>query len=411
MHFYQLYRMKEKVIFRRQYLDKIRPFIGKDLIKIITGQRRIGKSYMLKQLIEEIKLSHPEGNIIYIDKELEDFSAISDSGTLHKYVKDHLIEGKENFLFIDEVQEIASFQRCLRSLLNQKACDIYCAGSNATMLSGELATLLAGRYMEFPMHGLSYPEFLEFNQVSDDKAHLNLYLTLGGMPYQHHLGLDPTIVFEYLKSLYATILLKDVVSRENIRNVSLLENLVTYLADNTGSLFSAQNISKYLKSQQVNMPAQSVINYLRALTNSYFIHKVSRADINGLKIFEIGEKFYFEDLGLRNSIRPFNYRGDIGKLMENAVYLHLLRNRYTVYVGKSGEKEIDFMGEKNGEKLYVQVVYQLGDDNVIKREFGNLAEIPDNYPKYVVTMDEVPVRNTYKGIRQVHLRDFLMEAI
>ena len=159
------------------------------------------------------------------------------------------------------------------------------------------------------------------------------------------------------------------------------------------------------------MPAQSVINYLRALTNSYFIHKVSRADINGLKIFEIGEKFYFEDLGLRNSIRPFNYRGDIGKLMENAVYLHLLRNRCTVYVGKSGEKEIDFMAEKNGEKLYVQVAYQLGDDNVIKREFGNLAGISDNYPKYVVTMDEVPARNTYKGIRQVHLKEFLMETI
>jgi uncharacterized protein len=279
------------------------------------------------------------------------------------------------------------------------------------MLSGELATLLAGRYMEFPMHGLSYPEFLEFNRVSDSKEHLNLYLTLGGMPYQHHLGLNPTIVFEYLKSLYATILLKDVVSRENIRNVSLLENLVAYLADNTGSLFSAQNISKYLKSQQINMPTQSVINYLKALTNAYFIHKVSRADINGLKIFEIGEKFYFEDLGLRNSIRPFNYRGDIGKLMENAVYLHLLRNRYIVYVGKSGDKEIDFMAEKNGERLYVQVAYQLGDDNIIKREFGNLAKIPDNYPKYVVTMDEIQARNTYKGIRQVHLKDFLMETI
>lgn len=403
--------MLENLIFRKQYIDKIRPFIGKDLIKIITGQRRIGKSYMLKQLIEEINQSNPGSNIIYIDKELEEFSAIRNSADLHKYVMEKLVEGKANFLFIDEVQEIGSFQRCLRSLLNKKECDIYCAGSNATMLSGELATLLAGRYIEFPIHGLSYPEFLEFNQIGDSIENLNLYLTLGGMPYQYHLGLDPAIVFEYLKSLYSTILLKDVVSRENIRNVSLLENLVAYLADNTGSLFSAQNISKYLKSQQITIPTQSVINYLKALTNAYFIHKVSRADIQGLKIFEIGEKFYFEDLGLRNSIRLFNYRGDIGKLMENAVYLHLLRNGYKVYVGKSGDKEIDFMAEKDGERVYVQVAYQLGDENIIKREFGNLADIPDNYPKYVVTMDEIQPRNTYKGIMQLNLRAFLSETI
>jgi uncharacterized protein len=403
--------MSEKLIFRRQYMDKIRPFIGKDLIKIITGQRRIGKSYMLKQLIEEIRQIRPENNIIYIDKELEEFSGIRNSRDLHKYVTSHLVAGKDNFLFIDEVQEIESFQRCIRSLLNKKECDIYCTGSNATMLSGELATLLAGRYIEFPIHGLSYSEFLEFNQVSDSNENFSLYMTLGGMPYQYHLGLDPEIVFEYLKSLYSTILLKDVVSRENIRNVSLLENLVAYLADNTGSLFSAQNISKYLKSQQIGIPVQSVINYLKALTNAYFIHKVSRADIQGLKIFEVGEKFYFEDLGLRNSIRPFNYRGDIGKLMENAVYLHLVRNRYKVYVGKSGDKEIDFMAEKDGERIYVQVAYQLGDDNIIKREFGNLAGIPDNFPKYVVTMDEIQSRNTYKGIKQVNLRAFLLSDL
>ena len=402
---------KDKLILRRQYLDKIGPFIKKDLIKIITGQRRIGKSSMLKQLMAEIKKAYPDGNIIFIDKELEKFNAIRNSNDLHRYVKEQLAGEKENFLFIDEVQEIESFQRCLRSLLNQKECDIYCAGSNATMLSGELATLLAGRYMEFPIHGLSYSEFLEFNQIIDSSDNLNLYLTLGGMPYQYHLGLDMAIVFEYLKSLYSTILLRDVVSRENIRNVVLLENLVTYLAGNTGSLFSAQNISKYLKSQQINMPIQSVINYLRALTNAYFIHKVSRADIQGLKIFEIGEKFYFEDLGLRNSIRPFNYRGDIGKLMENAVYLHLLRNNYKVYVGKSGQKEIDFMAEKNGERVYVQVAYQLVDDIVIQREFGNLVEIPDNYPKYVVTMDAIQPRNTFKGVIQVSLRSFLLGTL
>ena len=403
--------MNDKLYHRELYLAKIRPFIGKDLIKIITGQRRIGKSYILKQLIAEIKRTAPTANVIYIDKELEKFSAIRKSEDLHQYVTQHLIEGKENVLIVDEVQEIDSFQRCLRSLLNQQQCDIYCSGSNATMLSSELATLLAGRYIEIPIHSLSYSEFLEFNRLSSSKENLTHYLTIGGMPYQFHLGLDPNIVFEYLRSLYSTILLRDVVSRENIRNVSLLENLVSYLADNTGSLFSAQNISKYLKSQQINIPTQTVINYLKALTNAYFIHKVPRADIQGLKIFEIGEKYYFEDLGLRNSVRAFNYRGDINKLMENAVYLHLLRNGYRVFVGKSADKEIDFMGEKNGERVYLQVAYQLTDDKVIQREFENLVTIPDNYPKYVITMDEIQPLNTYKGIRQINLEFFLSESI
>jgi len=403
--------MEEKIIFRASYLDKIRPFIGKDLIKIISGQRRIGKSYMLKQLIHEIKKDRPEANIIYIDKELDEFSAIRNSEDLHNYVKAHLSNDRDNFLFVDEVQEIEAFQRSLRSFLNKRECDIYCTGSNASMLSGELATLLAGRYIEFSIHGLSYPEFLEFNQANDSVENLNLYLTLGGMPFQYHLGLNSAVVFEYLNSLYSTILLKDVISRENIRNVSLLENLVSYVADNIGCLFSAQNISKYLRSQQINIPPPSVISYLKALSNAYFIHRIPRADIRGLKIFEVGEKVYFEDLGLRNSIRPFNYGADIGKLMENAVYLHLIRNGYKAYVGRSGEKEIDFMAERNGERIYVQVAYRLTDENVIKREFGNLVEIPDNYPKYVVTMDDVQSRNTYKGVMQTNLRSFLKESI
>lgn len=400
--------MEEDLINRPGYLEQIKPFIGKNIIKILTGQRRVGKSYMLKQLIKEITENQPTGHIIYIDKEQEKFSFIRNHKELNEYVSQHLAADRENYLFIDEVQEIEEFQRCLRSLLNQKTCDIFCTGSNATILSGELATLLAGRYIEFSIHALSYREFIEFNRLTISNESLNLYLTLGGMPYQHHLGLDKAIVFEYLKNLYASILLRDVVSRENIRNVSLLENLVMYLADNTGSLFSAQNISRYLKSQYINLPTQSVINYLKALTNAYFVHKVSRADIKGLKIFEIGEKYYFEDLGLRNSIRPFNYQGDIGKLMENAVYLHLLRNGYRVFVGKTDEKEIDFMAEKDGERIYVQVTYLLTDERAIQREFGNLTDIRDNYPKYVVSMDELQPTSTFKGIRQVHLREFLL---
>ena len=398
----------EGIIKRKKYIERIKPFIGKQLIKILTGQRRVGKSYMLKLIIQEIQEREPKANIIAIDKELEEFATITNHQELNEYVLGKLKDNQPNYLFIDEVQEISAFQRCLRSLLNQNACDIYCTGSSANMLSGELATLMAGRYIEIPIHSLSYKEFLTFNRLNDDMQSLQLYLTIGGLPYQHHIGLEPSLVFEYLKNVYASILLKDVVSREGIRNVSLLENLVAYLADNVGSLFSAQNISKYLKSQQIAIPTQSVINYLHALTNAYFIHKVSRANINGLKIFEIGEKYYFEDIGLRNSIRSFNYRADIGKLMENVVFLHLIRSGFRVFVGKDGDQEIDFMGERNGERLYVQVCYMLIDEKTIQREFGNLAAIADNYPKYVVSMDPLSTKNTYKGIRQLSLNEFLM---
>ena len=285
---------------------------------------------------------------------------------------------------------------------------IYCTGSNAKMLSGELATHLGGRYIEIPVHSLSYREFLEFNSLSVSDESLNQYLTLGGMPYLHNLSLDRNVIYEYLRNVYSTILLKDVVSREAIRNVAFLENLVAYLADNVGSLFSAQNINKYLKSQHINMPTQTILNYLRALCNSYFICKVQRADVNGMKVFEIGEKYYFEDLGLRNAIRMFDYRKDINKLMENVVYIELLRHGYNVYIGKNDTKEVDFIAEKDNEKLYIQVAYMLYDEQTVQREFGGLMEIANHYPKYVITMDTLQNGGSYQGIKQVHLRDFLL---
>ena len=202
-------------------------------------------------------------------------------------------------------------------------------------------------------------------------------------------------------------LLKDVVARENIRNVAFLENLVTYLVDNTGNLFSALNISKYLKSQNIKMPTQTVLNYLHALTNAFFVYRTPRIDVNGLKIFEIGEKYYFEDLGLRNAIRVFNPKSDINKLMENAVFMHLMRNGYDVFVGNNEGKEIDFVAIRNNERIYIQVAYMLYDQRTIDREFGNLMEIENHYPKYVVTMDTLPMSASYQGIQQVHLRTFL----
>lgn len=395
----------KQLILREEYIKRIQPFIDKPLIKVLMGQRRVGKSYILLQTMQEIKRQTPDANIIFIDKELDDFSHIQDNKDLYSYINTQL-KGKNNYLFIDEVQEIRSFELCLRSLLNEEKCDIFCTGSNANLLSGELATHLAGRYIAFEIHSLSYPEFLKFNRLDNSNQSLNQYLTIGGMPFLPHFFTEENAAFEYLKNVYSSILLKDVVARENIRNVSFLENLVAYLSDNLGNIFSAYNISKYLKSQRMNLTPQTVINYLYSLCNAFFIYRIPRADVSGLKIFEVGEKYYFEDIGIRNALRTFNLRKDIGKLMENAVCLHLLRQQYRVFVGKTGDKEIDFIAEKNGERLYIQVAYMLYDEETMKREFENLMNIPDQYPKIVVTMDEISIGN-YKGIKQMHLREFL----
>lgn len=401
--------MKASYIKRPLYLNRIKPFIGKPVIKVLTGQRRVGKSYILLQLIDEIKVSYPGANVIYINVELHEYDALRTHTELYQYIETKLVSGKQNFLLIDEIQEIQSFELCLRSLLAESRCDIFCTGSNAQMLSGELATTLSGRYVEFPVYSLSYTEFLEFHSLENSNESLISYLKFGGMPYLMHTGLEAEVVYEYLKNVNSTILLKDVVARENIRNVSFLENLTAFLADNTGNLVSALNISNYLKSQQQPVPAQTVLNYLRALVNAFYVHKVQRAEVKGLKIFEVGEKYYFEDLGLRNAVRSVEYRKDINKLMKNVVYLHLKRRNYTVFVGKNGDREIDFMAEKDGERLYIQIAYILFDQKTIEREFGNLMVVEDNYPKYVITMDDISGGESYKGIRKMHLRQFLSE--
>ncbi len=397
-----------KLIDRPIYTNRIIPFIHKPVIKVLTGQRRVGKSYVMLQLMDHIRNTVAEANIVYINMELEDFVHIKNNTDLNEYLKDKWIDGKANYLFIDEVQEIASFERTLRSLLTKNTCDIYCTGSNANMLSGELATHLSGRYVAFAIHSLSYREFLLFHALENSTESLLQYMKYGGMPFLANLGLQENIPFEYLRNVYSTILLKDVVARENIRNVSFLENLVAYLSDNIGSLFSASNISKYLRSQRVDISPQLTINYLKALTNAFFVHKVVRSEIGGLKIFEIGEKYYFEDTGLRNAIMGYNRGTDLHKLLENVVYLHLIRQGYTVYVGKLGNKEVDFLGERNGTKIYVQVCLTLLHEETIAREFGNLKAIEDNYPKYVVTFNDPMLGDNYEGILQKNLIDFLM---
>ena len=397
-----------KYIVRPVYTDRIKPFIGKQIIKVITGQRRIGKSYIMVQLMDFIRKENPSANIVYINCELEQFAHLKTSNDLNEYLRDKFPGDRANYLFIDEIQEIDTFQLTLRSLFAENKCDIFCTGSNARMLSGELATSLSGRYIEFNVHSLSFTEFLTFHKLEKGNESLLQYLTYGGMPYLPNIGLEDDLPFEYLKNVYSTILLKDVVIRENIRNISFLENLVLYLSDNIGSLFSANNISKFLRSQHIEISPQLTMNYLKALSNAYFVHKVVRSEVGGLKVFEIGEKYYFEDLGLRNSLKGFNQKTEIHKLLENAVYLHLLQNGYRVFVGKMDTREIDFVAERNGLKVYVQVCLQITEKSTLSREFGNLMRINDNYPKYVITLNDVIIGNDYQGIKHMNLLDFLL---
>jgi predicted AAA+ superfamily ATPase len=347
---------------------------------------------------------------VYINKELKEYRHITNDNDLYKYIGSQLVDGTENFVFIDEVQEISGFHDCLRSLLAENRCDLYCTGSNANMLSGELATYLAGRYMEFRVHCLSFSEFLRFHNLEATNENLLKYMKIGGMPYLIHLNGNGNeqLCFEYLRNLYSTILLKDVIIRKQIRNTNFLERLVHFLADNTGSLFSASSIAKYLKSQQQKLPTQLVIDYTDVLIQAYFLHRAQRADIHGLKIFEIGEKYFFEDLGIRNAIRGYNPLKEIQKWMENVVYVHLVRLGYKVYVGSVGNLEIDFIGQKLQQRIYVQVSYKLDAAKTYEREIASLLKTGDNFPKYIVTLDDFALCVTSEGIQIVHLKEFLL---
>lgn len=396
--------MKRDFIRRNSYIEKIQPYIGKEVIKVFTGQRRVGKSYLLYQLIDKIEQETANANIIYINKELEEFSEIIDWQNLLSYINQKSGSGT-NYVFIDEIQEISEFERALRDLQARGGYDIYCTGSNAKMLSGELATYLSGRYIEIKVFGLSYTEFLEFHHLEKGKQSFNLFIKYGGLPYLKNLLLEDSIVFEYLRGIYHTILYKDIVDRHQIRNTRLLENLVQYLADNTGSLVSATQISKYLKSQQLNVSPKIIIAYLEFLREAFFVFRVQRANIHGKKIFESGEKYYFEDLGLRHTAMKYELN-DIHKMLENVVYQHLLIRGFEVFVGYEKGKEIDFIAEKQDQKIYIQVAYLLHEESTRERETGNLLKINDNHPKLIVTLDDYAT-GSIKGIQVVHVIDFL----
>lgn len=391
---------------RTHYLNRLRPFIGKNLIKVLTGQRRVGKSYLLFQIIQLLQEENQNTPILYINKEDLRFSFIKSAEDLNEYILTHKSKSYKTSVFIDEIQDIANFESALRSLLLHEDLDIYCTGSNANLLSGDIAGFLSGRYVELQVFSLSYVEFLDFHQLSECSDSLEKYLKYGGLPYLIHLPLEDEVVFEYLKNIYSTIVYRDIINRYAIRNVPFLEQLVLFLAAHTGSIFSAKKISDFLKSQRINMAPNQVQTYIHHLVNAFLLHQVPRYDLIGKRLFEIGEKYYFENLGIRNGLWGYRME-DRGKIMENAVYNHLVFKGYKVRVGVLGNNEIDFVAEKDGEKKYIQVALTINDPVTLEREFGNLKKIDDNYPKMVITMDTFS-GNTHEGIQTIDLGRFLI---
>lgn len=398
-----------EIIDRPDFTEKVERLFGKGLIVALTGQRRVGKSFVMKQVINK-RSADETNNVIYIDKDDERFSFIRSHIELTEYVEKQLVEGRNNYLFIDEVQNIANFELTLRSLHSREACEIVITGSNAKMLSSELSTYLSGRCIEYHVQSLDYAEFLVFHKMEDDNRALISYLTHGGMPQLCRIGLgEQELVSDYLQGVYNTIILKDIVEREDIRNIPLLKNLVRFISDNIGKPFSANSIVKYLKSQQIESSTKVIINYLDYLCNAYIIHRVNRYDIHGKRLFENNDKFYFEDIGIRNSLVQGGLAQSVEKVIENAVYLHLMRLGFEVTVGYLQKTEIDFVAKKQNRVVYVQATYQLASEETVKREFGNLQLINDNYPKYVVSMDELYENTDYEGILHLHLRQFLLK--
>jgi len=400
-----MYPYIKNFISRPVYYARIEPFINTDIIKVIVGQRRVGKSYLLYEIMSNLLDKNPKTDIIYINKENLEFDAIKTYLDLYNYINKNKSNTGKCYVFIDEIQVIEDWEKAVLSMFSVGGFDIYISGSNATLLSGELASYLSGRYIEFKVNSLSYTEFLEFHKLNESAESLEKYYRFGGLPFLSNIELNERIVHEYTSSTYNSIVLKDVIERNNIRNVRLLNDLSTYIADNIGTIFSANRISSFLKFQKIDLSPRVILEYLQYLEAAYIIRRVKRADVKGKKIFEIGEKYFFEDLGIRNALVPVK-KTDIGRIMENVVYQHLVFKGYTVYIGKLAEKEIDFVADRQGERVYIQVCYELIEGKTFEREIGNLLEIKDNYPKLVVTMDESESA-TYKGVEFVGLRNFL----
>lgn len=396
-----------ELVYRPYYYSKVEKFLGTGVLLVLTGQRRVGKSYVMREVVQR-KRQDSDSCVIYIDKEKTDFDFIQNYKDLVAYIDERREPNKHTFILIDEVQEIEGFERGLRNYYDNPDIDIIVTGSNSDTLSSDLATLLSGRYVEIFVQGLSYEEFLIFHNLEDSDDTLRRYINFGGLPGLRPIGLDdPEVVRQYLQGVYNTILVKDIVRRKKVRNVSFLENLVKYVGDNIGKPLSATNIQNYMTSNKNEVSKNLILNYLKAMSEAFLVHDVTRFNLHGKKLLENNDKYYFGDVGLRNFIVGGRRANDIEKIVENLVYQHLIRLGYKVTVGQMYATEIDFVGTKGDDTIYVQAAYLISEEPTFEREFGNLQKINDNYPKYVISMTPFMDSSKYEGIIHVPLADFL----
>ena len=392
-------------------MQRIRPFINTDLIKVFTGIRRAGKSVMLELVKNELKESGiGEENFLCINFEQFSNSQFLDVESLYKKITDFQKNTKGKiYLFFDEIQEVDGWEKCINSCRIDFDCDIYITGSNAKLLSGELTTYLAGRYVEFVIYPFSFAEFFEMNLIKNpnaDKATCFMqFLKTGGMPFLSNFPDDDSAKSQYLIDIYNSVVLKDVVKRNNIRDVDTLERIVAYAFSNIGHIFSATSLSKYFKSENRKISHDTILNYLKFCSDAFLFYKINRYDLEGKKIVTVNEKYYCADHGLREALLGKNIQ-NIDQVLENIVCLELLRRNYKVYVGKKGDLEIDFIAEKQGKKIYIQVAYLFANDETIKREFSVFNSVKDSYPKYVVSMDDLDF--SQNGIIHKNIKEFLL---
>jgi predicted AAA+ superfamily ATPase len=400
-----------EVLTRKHYADIVDSWIGKGNIIALVGSRRVGKSFVLKDLVQRHK-DEPNVNIIFIDKEKKAFKDIKTKDDLDNWIEARFIPGKHNFILIDEVQEIEHFEESICNWYSEDNTDVIITGSNSKMLSGELATLISGRHVEVRIHPLTYSEFLEFHNLPDREESLMIYLTYGGLPGLRKVGLDSDEqVWAYLTSVFNTIMLKDIIERHDIRNIPFLNNLIAFYADTTGKLTSANSIAKYMKSQHENVSANLVLLYRGFYAEAYLLDIVPRYDIHGKKIFESNEKIYWDDLGLRNLKAESGMDSYIEKVIENAIYKHLRFLGYEVKVGVLNAGEVDFVCTKPGKTVYIQASYIIAEESTRKREFGPLEKIRDNHPKFVISATSLLNTRDENGITHLSLRKFLKEGI
>ena len=395
------------LINRPYYSSKLDNLLGKGVLIVLTGQRRVGKSYVMKELVAR-KGNEPGGNVIYIDKEKAAFDFIVTYKDLVAYVDGKIDAAKHNYILIDEVQEIKEFERGLRNYYNESHIDVVVTGSNSDILSSQLGTMLSGRYIEVFIQGLSYTEFLEFHNLQDNETAVTKYMNYGGLPGLRPFGLDdPETINDYLQGVYNTILVKDIIRRKKIRNVSFLENLIHFMADNTGKQMSATSIQNYMTSNENEVSKNLVLKYMKAVTEAFLATSVSRYNIHGKKLLETNDKFYFGDVGIRNFITGGRRANDIEKIVENLVYQHMVRLGYDVKIGQLYSTEIDFVGTKGTDVVYVQAAYLITEEKTFNREFGNLMPIKDNYPKYVISMTPYMDSSKWEGVIHIPFVDFL----